>query len=117
MSLQEIAETIKPWAVILASVAVPLVVAYFGNSMAAANKESENKVKYVELAVSLLKTDPKPEARALREWAVELLNAHAPVKLSEAAKAQLLERALLSGNVTLDSVSFSGSLQGSPSQK
>ena len=116
MSFKETLESIQPLTVILSSVAVPLIIAYFGNSIATANKNSENRVKYVELAVSILKVEPKSESRALREWAVELLDDQAPAKLSAVARAQLLDRALLGGTATLDSVSASGTINGTPTK-
>ncbi len=118
MTLKEALELVQPIAVILSSVAVPLVVAYFGNSITIANKDSENRVKYVELAVSVLKADPKPESHALRAWAVDLLDSQAPTKLTSDARKQLQERPLdlrpatLGGNATLDGVTTSGSLSG-----
>ena len=110
---KEFLDYAQPISVILSTVAVPLLVAYFGNSISTANKRSENKVKYVELAVSVLRSDPTPESRALREWAVGLLDNQAPVKLSESAQKQLLEHAIpisgiLSGNINLDDATVSG---------
>lgn len=53
-------------------------------------KNSESRVRYVDLAIEQLRAAPTPETTALREWAVELLDSQAPVKLSDAAKRQLM---------------------------
>jgi ribosome biogenesis SPOUT family RNA methylase Rps3 len=120
MTLKEALEIIQPITIILSSIAVPLVIAHFGNSVAVANKESENRLKYVELAVSVLQADPKPDAHALRTWAVDLLDSQAPTKLSSEARKQLQQKpldlrpAMLGGNVTLDPASVSGAISGDP---
>lgn len=80
---------ITAYAALISSVAVPLVVAGIGAWYNINIKDSENRVRYVELAISQLRTPPTPETSALREWAVELLDSQAPVKLSPAAKLQL----------------------------
>ena len=122
MSFKEFLEFAQPISIILSTVAVPLLVAYYGNAISSANKEAENRVKYVELATAILRSEPKPDSQPLRDWAVELLDSQAPVKLSAAAKKQLLERAIpvsgvLSGNVQLDDATASGGFSSAPPKK
>ena len=122
MSFKEFLEFAQPISIILSTVAVPLLVAYYGNAISSANKEAENRVKYVELATAILRSEPKPDSQPLRGWAVELLDSQAPVKLSAAAKKQLLERAIpvsgvLSGNVQLDDATASGGFSSAPPKK
>lgn len=96
---------------------VPLVIGGVGIFYGVSQKESENRVKYVEIAVEQLRSAPTPETATLREWAVELLDNQSPIKLSAEAKAQLrsypLARAidlsatagaLASGSATLTAV-------------
>ena len=73
----------------LSSIAVPLVIAGIGASYNTSMKDSENRVRYVELAIAQLRSPPTPETAALREWAVEVLDSQSPIKLSSAAKTQL----------------------------
>lgn len=70
-------------------VALPVVVAVVGGSYTASVKESENHVRYVELAIEQLRTTPTPENSALREWAIEVLKLHSPIALSNEAISQL----------------------------
>lgn len=86
---KDIWDKLVPLSAFIGSVAVPLAIAFVGNNYSASIKESENRVKYVELAISQLRSPPKPETEALRDWAIELLNAQSPVKLSVAAQQQL----------------------------
>lgn len=69
---------------------VPLVIACVGIYYSAEQKDSETRVKYVEIAVQQLRAEPTPETAALRIWAVDLLEAHSPVKLPAEARDQLL---------------------------
>ncbi len=78
----------------LGAVAVPIVIAVVGNEYNATIKDSENRVRYVELAVATLRAEPSSETKALREWAIELLDSQAPLKLPKAAKDALLTRPL-----------------------
>lgn len=91
---KNVLQTLKDVALIVASIAVPLVIAWVGGEYNARIKEAENRIRYVELAISQLRSTPTPETTALREWAVELLDSQSPIKLSEAAKTQLKSYAL-----------------------
>ena len=73
----------------IAVIAIPFVIAIVGNSYNASIKDSENRVRYVELAIAQLRSPPTHGTAALREWAVEVLDSQSPVKLTDAAKAQL----------------------------
>lgn len=72
-----------------ASIFIPLVVFFVGNSYSNSIKESEIKVRYVELAISILKSDFSEKNSELKDWAVKLLDNQSPVRLSEGAKSQL----------------------------
>lgn len=91
---KDIWQILRDVAPIVASIAVPLAIAWVGGEYNARIKETENRIRYVELAISQLRSPPTPETAALREWAVELLDSQSPIKLSEAAKVQLKSNAL-----------------------
>jgi hypothetical protein len=88
----------------LGNLALPVVVAIIGAWYNINVKDSENRVRYVELAISQLRTPPSAETSALRSWAVELLDNQAPIKLSPEAKRQLMLQPLsiqLSGSAVV----------------
>jgi len=87
-------DRLRALAPFIGSIAVPLAIAWVGGSYNASIKDSENRVRYVELAISQLRTAPTPETSALRDWAIELLDSQAPVKLSSTTKQQLKSSAL-----------------------
>lgn len=84
----------KDMALTFAAIATPLVVAFIGAWYNIAVKESENRVRYVELAISQLSAKPSPETAALRNWTIDLLDSQSPVKLTPEAKDQLRSQAL-----------------------
>jgi len=122
---KDIWEILNSLAPMVASIAVPLVIAWVGAEYSASIKDSENRIRYVELAIAQLRSTPTPETAALREWAVELLDTQSPIKLSSAAKAQLKSSALplvlsatapgtalASGSATLTAGKASGTNRG-----
>lgn len=71
------------------AVLVPIAVVFVASLYSDTTKSSENRVKYVELAASILREEPKKEVAALRSWAVDVLAANSPVPLSPAARNEL----------------------------
>jgi hypothetical protein len=78
-----------------ASVLIPLAVAWVGNGYNKAIKDSENSVKYVELAITILRAEPTEGNESLKAWAVEVVNNHAAIKLSPEAQAELRKRLIV----------------------
>jgi len=74
-------------------IAIPLAVVYIGSNLNDSIKASENKLKYIEIATSLIREEPKDENQALRAWAIDVL-AHfsKDVPMSEAAQTELKKR-------------------------
>ena len=101
-------EGTKDALLIVSAVAVPIVVANIGAEVNATMKESENRIRYVELAISQLRSPPSAETTALRDWAVELLDAQSPVKLTPEAKKQLKSYAL---PVSINAVALGGAAE------
>lgn len=87
-------QIVAPIVTMLAATAVPALIAWIGGEYTKSVKESENRVRFVELAIAQLRASPTPETTALREWAVELLDSQAPIKLSPVAREQLKKNAL-----------------------
>ena len=82
-------------AALFASVLVPIVIAVIGYSYTSALKESENRVKYTELAISILKDKPEKETNDVRAWAVDVINQYSGVQMDEKVRQQLLGSRLI----------------------
>jgi len=78
----------------LASILVPLAVGLAGHWVSAALTEKEVKMRYVELAIGILKEKPDEAAAGLREWAVKVLESYSPVPIPEEARKALRQKTL-----------------------
>ena len=74
---------------LVASVLIPVALLLVGSMFSQKLKDAENALKYTELAVQILRSEPTSQTGALRDWAVEVLAKHAPVPLSTRAQDEL----------------------------
>lgn len=72
---------VATWAAILGSVAVPLLVAYFGWKIQTSVGRAGIREQYLSLAVSILRSDDKNSE--LRDWAEKVFASYSPVRLPE----------------------------------
>lgn len=103
-------EVIQQVAVILAAVAVPLVLGYFGNRLEADNSRREQDLRYLDMSVGILAEPLRDDDEAdvaMREWAGSVLQATTPVPLPEATL-----QALVTGQKMLPVLAIAG---GGPS--
>jgi hypothetical protein len=84
---------------ILGAVALPVVLAVLGYWFNDSLKSQELNVKYVEIAVNVLSRPPSEETKPLRAWAIEVINAHASVKIDADLKDILIESEPLPANL------------------
>jgi hypothetical protein len=82
-------EKLKVVSLVTASLMIPLVVAYLGNAVSKDQKDKEIGVRYVELAVGILRTEPNPQTKSLREWAVSVIDHYSQVPLPKEARDEL----------------------------
>jgi hypothetical protein len=76
---------------LLAAVCIPVVLALVGQYYTSALKEREIQGHFVELALSILKEPPRPEARAVRLWALKVVDKYSGVPLSDSARSELAD--------------------------
>ena len=83
---------------------LPIAVVYFGSQLSKSIKQKEIDQKYLELAISILKTPQKDhENTIIRQWALNVFDSCSPVKLSPFARIELLKSPLNKGIWTTDS--------------
>jgi hypothetical protein len=80
---------------------IPVVIAISSNQISGSIKEKEIKVKYVEIAVGILKQYPEEDTN-IREWAVAVIQKYAPIPLKEKAKQELLKSVIKSSSTVED---------------
>lgn len=85
----------EKWKIISTSISlllIPILLAFIANVYSESMKESELKVKYLELAVKILQEDPKPESETLRAWAVKLIDQYSDVELDVSTQKGLIKQ-------------------------
>ena len=84
-------------ATIVSLLAVPTVLAWGSWRIQERIAEQSTKREYVQIAVGILNQSQQPvtpDERAMRGWAVNILELHAPVKLTKEAREKLLNSGL-----------------------
>lgn len=89
-------KTVASW---ISAIAIPIAIAAGGWLISLALKERDAQTKYIELAVSILSSEPKPldDYRAMRRWAVDTLATYSKVPLPPLAKSGLENSLQLTG--------------------
>ncbi len=76
---------------IVGTLAIPVAVAFAGWLIQRQLAMQNISRDYVQLAVAILKEPKKEGGEELRGWAVDLLNAHSPIKLNSSVSKKLKE--------------------------
>ena len=87
-------EKLKVASAVLATVLIPVVIAYVSNEYTNAIKQNEIGQRYVELAVGILLIPPTDTTSHTREWAVAVVNHYSAVPMSDAVQTELTEEQL-----------------------
>lgn len=74
---------------IISIIAIPLIIAIYGNLIKQKLSNQSLEKDYVNLAVEILTKNEDEVDQPIREWAVDLLNDNAPTKMSEKAISTL----------------------------
>ena len=82
-------EKLKVLSTLIATLAIPVVLAFVANSFSKDQKEKEIGMRYVELAVQILRSEPNSETKALRTWAISIIDHYSQVPLPAEAKNEL----------------------------
>jgi len=69
-------ERIRILASVASTVLIPVVIAVVTNGYTSAIKQNELGVRYVEIALSILRAPPSEQTSSLRKWAIEVTATH-----------------------------------------
>jgi hypothetical protein len=81
----------------LVGAVITIAVGYFGY----ASKNEALHVRFVELAIGILRTDPKEGTAPAREWAINVIEKNSGVNFSAEDRAALLSKPILSKGIWL----------------
>lgn len=84
-------EKLRIIATVLATILIPIVIAVVSQSYTSALKQNEIGVRYVELAIGILRVPPEESPERLRAWAIDVVNSYSEVPLPEGALLELKE--------------------------
>lgn len=90
--------TWEKWKIISTSISVllvPILLAFIANIYSKSIKESELKVKYLDLAIKILQQEPKKENESIRSWALEIINHYSEIKINKSTGAMLIKESTL----------------------
>jgi hypothetical protein len=76
-------------AIVVLSLVTPFLTAYVGATISDRAAQRETSAGLIELASSILREPPKPNAVDIRDWAMDVLEEHSGVVLSEVARNAL----------------------------
>lgn len=82
------------WVKAIGALLTPVAVIFVGGFLNNAIKEQETRARYVELAISILRDEPKPNNRNLRDWAVNVVNSYTDMKIQPPVREMLLSHSL-----------------------
>ena len=82
-------DIIEVFSKIIASIAIPIILVVYGNNINTTMREKEISLKYVEVAVGILKSKPNSETMALRKWAIAIIQKNSTIPLSQGAINEL----------------------------
>jgi hypothetical protein len=68
---------------VFALIAVPVLIGLYGHFINSTLKKKEIEVKYIEIAVSILREKPNDETAGLRNWAVDVLRSYSPIPINK----------------------------------
>ncbi len=83
--------------------AIPLIISFYSNRLTEAINDKELKLKYVELSIKILSDAPwdntseksesgKNDSDNIRQWAIDIIDELAPIKMTKATKDELKKK-------------------------
>ena len=92
----------------LATIAVAIATGWFGF----ASKDEELKVHLVEIAIGILRADPKEDVAGARSWALDIIELNSGVKFNEEDRKALLHKPLIDKSSTFLSLTKDPLIEG-----
>jgi len=83
------------WATVFSLIFVPLTVAVISGYVAYQSSKDKNATEYIKLGISILNDKPDKNNKATREWAIDLINYYAPVKIPQSTQDELSSTTVL----------------------
>jgi hypothetical protein len=89
---------------IIAEIVAIIAAIWFGQIISSSIKNRELSLKYVQVAVGILSSEPSEDTKHLRSWAADIINEYSDIKLNEEAKEELRKKRFILIQPTNDMV-------------
>ncbi len=76
----------------LATVVIPLVIAFVGHQYTSAFKDKDAQLRFVELSIGILSEEPTEDTEALRSWAARVVDKYSGVSFTESERRSIVEK-------------------------
>lgn len=97
---------------IATGIILPVTLVVVGHFFTTAIKSDDRELKFVELAIEILKQEPNEETKDLRVWAIDTIDLYSEIKLSPDARNNIENNRLLSSRVVADIVGYNEEATG-----
>ena len=87
---------------VIGVILIPIAISYFGYQYNKSLQQNEIKLKYIEIATSILRDEPNSETREIRSWAIDVLSEYSLVEFDNKALEELSETALPKANYAIN---------------
>jgi hypothetical protein len=88
-------DKLKISSTIIAATLVPIIIVIVGNWYTTAIKNSENNLKYTELAIRILSEAPNKNNQNMRNWAIDLINNYSGVDINPLTRDEMINNPIL----------------------
>ncbi len=79
---------------LIASILIPIVIAWIGYKSNETLKYQDVSLKYTELSIGILQSEEYVDSPKLRTWAVKVIDKYSGVSLGESGSEELIEKGL-----------------------
>ena len=80
---------------IIFTILTPITILISGYLINLTLQENEIKVKYIEIAIDILKTEPTKENTELRLWAIKIIKEYSQIAISPEIELELINNSLI----------------------
>lgn len=74
-----------------AAILIPILVVWLGNKLSSTFKEKEIRLKYIEMAIDVLKEKPEDKDLDIRQWAIDVISEYSEIEIPKTAQNRLLK--------------------------
>lgn len=79
----------------LGTIFIPIIIVWISNKLSNTFKERDIRLKYIQVAIDILKEKPEDKDLDMRQWAIDVLSEYSEIELPKTAKNRLIHEQAL----------------------